>query len=225
MQVIPVINCSDFQSVKKRLAQAEEIGSEWVHIDISDGKFSPNKTWNNPKELTTNRQFLTSNMDVEVHLMVENPEAAAEEWWDSGIKRLIIHLEAIHNKERKFSAILEKCAENSVELMLAINPETPAEELFPFLDALFFVQILAVKPGFSGQKFDVNSIEKIKLLRERAPDIEIEVDGGMNPATARLVRDAGADIITSASYIFESENMKEAYENLKMAIMPVYEEQ
>jgi len=215
MQVIPVINCLDFGCVKKRLAQVGEIGSDWAHIDVSDGKFAPVKTWNSPegffKLLTTHHQLQTN---FEIHLMVEHPEDVFEDWLKVGVKRIIIHVESLRGREGKLNLILEKCSEENVEVMLAIRPETKPEELMPFLDALLFVQVLAVKPGFAGQRFDESAIQKIIFLRELFPDITIEVDGGMNPETAKLAREAGANIVVSASYIFESPNPQAAYELL-----------
>ena len=219
MQVIPVINCSSFECVKKRLAQIGEIGSEWIHIDISDGKFAPAETWNKQEEfskLLATTYNLQPNIqpNIEIHLMVQNPETVVESWLQVGVKRIIVHLESFRDREEKLSSIFEMCAGRDAEVMLAINPETPAEEFFPYLDSLLFVQILAVSPGPAGQKFNESVIQKIEVLRERAPDVAIEVDGGMNPETARLVRSAGADIIASGSYIFDSEKPAAAYETL-----------
>ena len=213
MQVIPAINCLDSGCVKKRLAQIEELGGDWAHIDIADGRFAPTETWDNPREVSS----LTSRfppLNIEVHLMVQNPETVVESWFRIGAKRIIVHLESFRGREEKFNLILEKCSAANVEMMLAINPETPVEEILPYLDSLLFVQILAVSPGPAGQKFNENVIQKIEILRERAPDVAIEVDGGMNPETARLVRSAGADIIASGSYIFDSEKPAAAYETL-----------
>ena len=101
-----------------------------------------------------------------------------------------------------------------MEVMLALNPETSIEEILPYLDSFLFVQLLAVSPGPSGQDFNSLILEKIELLRERSLDIVIEVDGGMNLETAKAVKEAGTDIITSASYIFDSVNPAAAYELL-----------
>lgn len=213
MQVIPAINCSGFECVKKRLAQIEELGGDWAHIDIADGRFAPTKTWNNPQEVS----YFTSrfpHLNIEVHLMVQNPETVVESWLRVGTKRIIVHLESFRDREEKLSSIFEMCAGRDAEAMLAINPETPVEGIFPYLDSLLFVQVLAVSPGPAGQKFNESVIQKIEVLRERAPNVLIEVDGGMNPETARLVRSAGADIIVSGSYIFDSEKPAAAYETL-----------
>mgnify|MGYP001609693918 CR=1 FL=1 len=214
MQTIPVVNCPDFKCVKKRFAEIKSIGSSWAHIDITDGKFTAVKTWNNPQELITNYQLLISNFKFEVHLMIENPLASIEDWLKAGAKRIIVHFEAIRGSDNVFNALLDKCSAYDVELMLAINPETPAEDLMPYLDLVLFVQILAVKPGPAGQEFNEKVLEKIEFIRERNPDITIEVDGGINLETARLVKAAGADIVAAATYIFNNSNPQRAYEEL-----------
>lgn len=218
MIVIPVINCPNFDCVKKRLGQVKALESDWVHIDIADGKFAPVKTWNNSEEFS---KLLTTHyklrFNIEVHLMVECPEKVFESWLATGAKRIIVHLESFHGRERELNKIFEKCAEYDAEVMLAIVPKTPTEELISYLDSLLFAQILAVPPGFSGQHFQESALQKIRFLRERAPELTIEVDGGMNPKTAKLVRDAGADIIAAASFIFKSENPNKAYEKLRIA--------
>lgn len=212
MEVIPVINCSDSKCVLERLEKVREFDSDWVHIDIAGGKFAPVTTWNKPTELNSQLTTYNLQLNIEVHLMVEKPEEFVDEWLEIGAKRIIIHLEVINTN--RLTKILEKCSEHDAELMLAINPETPVEELFPYLDSLLFVQFLAVKPGFSRQKFNNAVIEKIKVLRERVPDIVIEVDGGINPETAKLVKEAGADIVASASYIFNNPDPRKAYQDL-----------
>ncbi len=242
--MIPVINCLDFACVKKRLAQIDDLGSDWAHIDVSDGKFTPVKTWGEPQDF---EKLKIENClpagevgKLEIHLMVERPEEVFESWLkagarpvrnharasapegptgravSNGVKRIIVHLESFKGRERELNKIFEKCAEENAEVMLAIGPKTPAEDLMPYLDSLLFAQILAVAPGFSGQHFQENVIEKIRFLRERAPELTIEVDGGMNPKTAKLVRAAGANIITTGSFIFKSENPKKAYDKLRM---------
>jgi len=207
MQVIPVINCSDFECVKKRFSEIKFIGSSWAHIDIADGKFAPVKTWNEPEKLN-------SEINLEVHLMVQEPLEHIENWFKAGTKRIIVHFEAICESDKTFEALLDKCSAYDAELMLALNPETVVEDLSPYLDSLLFVQILAVKPGFAGQEFQEEILEKIQFIRERSPDITIEVDGGINLETARLVKAAGADIVAAASYIFNNPNPRRAYEEL-----------
>ena len=212
MNVIPAINEIDFEEIKKKILAAESFGAEWVHLDIADGKFTPNLLWNSPKDLDSlHLKPLTLNLNIEVHLMVENPEDVLEDWLVSGIKRIFIHYESMSD----FRAIKERCGEAGVELGLAIGPHIPVEGLFEYKRKVSYFLILAVEPGISGQKFQENQLEKIKLLRKEFPGAKIEVDGGVNIGNAFDIKQAGADILVSASYIWNSKNPKEAFELLK----------
>ncbi|KKR89124.1 MAG: Ribulose-phosphate 3-epimerase [Candidatus Wolfebacteria bacterium GW2011_GWA2_42_10] len=229
MQIIPAINCGNFECVKEKLEKAVKFSPPadgGVQIDIADGKFTTHKTWNNPEELLAAGGQL-SDVNLEIHLMIENPSKTIDNWFKTGAKRIIIHLEAIR-KEAKgnpenneidiINFILEKCEANGVEFGLAINPETSVEELVPHLDKVKFIQILAVNPGLAGQKFQPQILEKIKFLKnlnfsDYANTI-IEVDGGIDLETAKLCKEAGADVLAAASYIWNSQNLKEAFEEL-----------
>lgn len=198
MQIIPAINCENFECVKEKLEKASEF-SEWAQIDVCDGEFAPHKTWNNPSELTANSSKPKANL--EIHLMVENPHEVIDDWIKAGTKRIIVHLEALDS----ISYILN----SSIEFGIAINPETSVEKLTPFLKEFKFVQILAVDPGLAGQEFQNSVLDKIGFLKKNYPGVIIEVDGGINLETAKLCKEAGADILVSSSYIWESENPKE----------------
>jgi ribulose-phosphate 3-epimerase len=145
--------------------------------------------------------------------MVNHPEKVIEDWLKAGAKRIIVHAEAMIDE----SFVLAKCKEYGAEVMLAANPETPAERLLKHKDDFKYFQLLGVKPGWAGQNFRPEVINKLKLLRKQAPDAIIEVDGGINPETARLVKEAGADIAVSASYIFGSNDSKSKFEELLRA--------
>ena len=212
MQIIPAINEIDFEEIKKKILAAESFGAEWVHLDIADGKFTPNLLWNSPKDLDSlYLKPLTLNLNIEVHLMVENPEDVLEDWLVSGIKRIFVHYETISD----FGAVKDRCKKAGVELGLAIGPHIPVEGLFEYKRKVSYFLILAVEPGISGQKFQENQLEKIKLLRKEFPGAKIEVDGGVNIGNAFDIKQAGADILVSASYIWNSKNPKEAFELLK----------
>jgi len=204
MFVIPVINEAEFGEVLKKIKIAAKF-SPWLHFDIADGKFTNHKTWDNPKDLVN----LKSN--IEIHLMVENPEIVVKDWVEAGVKRIIFHLEAINIWKFNFHREVEL---PKIEIGVAINPETPAENLTPYLKEIKFVQILAVKPGPGGQKFQPAVLEKIKFLKKNYPDVIIEVDGGINLENAKLAKEAGTDIIVSASYIFGSSDPRKAYQAL-----------
>lgn len=210
MLVIPAVNTASFEEAKKQIEQAAEF-SEWLHIDVVDGVFAPNVTWGNPEELLKFKNGKT-NLKFEIHLMVANPEGVIDGWLRTGlVKRVIIHLEAMSDSVY----IIEKCRKYGAEAMLAINPGTEAERLLAHRDDFKHFQILAVVPGWAGQKFNPTVLDKIGFIRKNMPDAIIEVDGGINPETAKLLKDAGVNILVSASYIFNSQEPRKTYNELK----------
>lgn len=215
MTIIPAINCKNIECVREKVLHATELFESsdcWVHIDVTDGKFTSHQLWNNPRELAemqTGAYKLPCYM--EIHLMVQEPESVIHQWIDTAAQRFIVHLEAL--KPEKHSYFLEEVG--YPRIILAIKPETPVEALVPYLAEFKMVQLLAVNPGQSGQLFDPAILDKIKFLKKNYPDVKIEVDGGINLQTAQLIKDAGADIAVSASYIWESPSPKEAYRALR----------
>lgn len=209
MKVIPAINCQykDFECVAEKVRAAEKF-SDWVHLDVADAKFTYNKTWDEAARWPE----LKTKLNLEVHLMVEEPEKISELWLKAGAKRLIVHLETISEKSfREISALAKNFG---AEIMISSNPETPAEDMRPYFGKISGFQVLAVHPGLAGQKFQASALEKIKFLRRELPNATIEVDGGVNLETAKLVKDAGADVVAAASYVFGSDNPEKAYQEL-----------
>lgn len=206
MFVIPSVNAKKFSLVKEGLNKVRKLGASWAHLDIADGKFTKIKLWNNPADLKRLR-MKNEKIKLEAHLMVKNPDAVLGNWLAAGVKRLIVHVESA----KDILAMVKKCRKAKAELALALNPKTPVEKLLPYKNQIKQVLILAVTPGPAGQKFGPGQLEKIRSLRQLMPDVKIEVDGGINLETARLCKKAGADILVSASYIFNSRNPKKAY--------------
>lgn len=213
MRIIPTINCNTFAQTAKRIKEAQTFlpKSGWLQIDISDGKFNPNKTWNSPEKLV---QWLRANkidgIQLEIHLMVVDPKPWVMRWLEAGAKRVIVHVEAITEKDIAF---LKGFGKGKVGI--ALTPATSIKKAEPYLGHFSFVQLLAVKPGYSGQKFDRKVLEKIVFLKVTHPDATIEIDGGVNATTAPTIKDAGADIVVSGSYIFEAQDKRAAYKELK----------
>ena len=211
MTIIPAINETEFSEVREKIKAARDFGAEWVHLDVADGKFTKNVLWNKPRDLVDLRQTTDDKrLQIEVHLMVANPDEVLDQWLDAKVKRVIVHLESV----KDLDVMKMKCVAFGTELFLAVKPDTPVEHLFSHEgDANGFL-ILAVNPGLAGQKFQENQLEKIRVLRQKFPDAKIEVDGGVNLENAPRIKESGANVLVSASYIWNSENSKKNYEAL-----------
>lgn len=209
MKVVPAINCESFECVSEKILLASGF-ADWLQIDVADGKFSPALTWNNPEKLAEWLQERELNIKVEAHLMVEDVLEEALRWLKAGAKRIVVQAGTEFDYER----LLAACDEYGAEAMLSFSPQASLDDNLALASAFREFQVLAVSPGFAGQKFDDESTVKIKSLRRVFPDAIIEVDGGVNPVTAEEVKSAGADIVASASYIFENKNPREAFAKL-----------
>jgi len=228
MTVIPAINETDFEEIKKKIKAAQDFGTNWVHLDVSDGKFTENKLWNNPNDLEVLRATAYDlRTNLEIHLMVQNPDEVFEGWINAGAKRIIVHLESA----KDLDSMKMKCAALGVELFVAVNPETSVEKLFEYGKLVDGFLILAVTPGKAGQKFSTGGavpagrqgsteggqeyqLKKIRTLRQKLLNVKIEVDGGVNLENAAAIKKAGTDILVSASYIWNGGDPKEAYRKL-----------
>jgi ribulose-phosphate 3-epimerase len=191
---------------------------EWIHLDIADGKFTPHKTWNEPSSWAK----LRAKQKLEVHLMAEEPEKLAASWLAAGAQRIIVHYEALFDQRYRqhkpetdpFLAVANMCKERGAELVLAVNPETPAGALLSRGKDVAGFQTLAVHPGLSGQQFLPVVLEKISFLRAHFPNAIIEVDGGVNPEVIARAAAAGANVFTTESYVFHSADPLSAYAEL-----------
>ncbi len=213
MLVIPAINCKDYQTALSRIKICDKIlrpDYRWVHIDIVDGKFAPVVTWGSPEELKNiHSQF--PNLKFEIHLMVEDHEKVAKGWLDAGAKRLVIQTESLGNHD----ATRLLAESRGADAVLSGGPSVEAEKIFLAGKNFKFVQALSVNPGFAGQPFGTESLDRISFLRKNMPDVKIELDGGVNAKVAVAAKGAGADIATSASYIFDAPDPRVAYEELR----------
>lgn len=213
-EIIPAINASAFDEVADKLTKVKG-EARWVHIDVADGTFTKNVLWHRAKDLEEFRSREGMLPNIEVHLMIENPEVAIADWIRAGVKRIIVHAETI----KDFNGIKRMCDEARVFLMIAIAPDTPAS----FLDQYFNknivgFQVLSVHPGTAGQLFIESGYDKIRYIREKCPLCDIEVDGGVKAGVAKKCREAGANIFVSASAIFNAETIKQGVEDLRIDI-------
>ncbi len=215
MLIIPSINETTLAEVQEKLHKAESFlrRGDWIQLDIADGVFTDRRTWGAPDELAT----LRTSLCLELHLMIAEPERTLPQYLDvlrdvtSAPTRVIVQYEAMRDP----GYILAQCREQGVMPGLSLAPDTDPEFLKLYLRDFSFLNLLAVPPAPSGQRFLPSVIPKIQLLKAQNPHVIIEVDGGITPETARLVKDAGADAVVSGSSIFESPSPREAYEELR----------
>ena len=196
MIIIPSINTDSFEEVKEKIKLVEPYVS-WVHLDVADGTFTKNTTWHNASDLN----FLETPLNIEVHLMISNVDRRINDWLIPKVKRIFFHLSASNDPD----FVIEQCKKNNIEAGIAISPDESWTKAAHFKGKVNIFQILRVHPGPAGQKATEETFERIKEMRKFCPSCIIEVDGGMNMETAKKAREAGADIIVAANYIFSAQ--------------------
>ncbi|MDO8469749.1 MAG: ribulose-phosphate 3-epimerase [bacterium] len=205
MRILPAVNCPSFHCVEERVALAAAFSAPWVHLDVADGKFSIVPTWNNPEEF----EFLRSRFPdtkFQVHLMVQDPEAVLREWLDAGADEVVVHWEALRH-QRLATRMPD------AHIRIGICAATAIEDVIPFLGPAIPVLLLTVPPGLSGHTLDLSVVEKARALRERFPEISIEIDGGVTAHTIPIIREC-ADAATAGVAIFNSPDPARAYRDL-----------
>ncbi|KKT29255.1 hypothetical protein A3G55_02725 [Candidatus Giovannonibacteria bacterium RIFCSPLOWO2_12_FULL_44_25] len=205
VEIIPSINVSDFDELKKRIKKVEPY-AKWAHLDVSDGVFTKHVSWHEPKDLV----WIKTKLKLEVHLMTDRPERTIEEWLIRPVSRIIFHQEA--TKDHRL--LIDKIHKAKKEAGMAIKPDTPWLKLFPYIKKVDMFQLLAVSPGPSGQEFSEEILHKLGHIRHVCPECIIEVDGGVNKRVAARCIKEGADLLVAGKAIFESENIKKTIKEL-----------
>ena len=207
----PSILSADFSNLGEQIRLLDEAGAQYVHIDVMDGMFVPSISFGMPvmKSIRgcTERIF-------DVHLMIEEPERYINDFSKAGADLITVHAEACKHLDRTVSAIKEK----GLLAGVALNPATPLSEVEWVLPKVDMVLLMSVNPGFGGQKFIPNVLEKIKCLKDKIemknPRCLIEVDGGVSDQNIADLKDSGVDIVVAGSYIFNG-NYKERIDLLR----------
>lgn len=214
IRISPSILCLDYNNemvMRMALEKIERSGANMVHLDVMDGKFVENKTFDH--KLVSKIKDMTTLM-LDVHLMIENPIAKIEDYAKAGADIITVHYEACGDKLEETLKLIKS---KNVLAGVAINPKTPALKLKDILKTglVDVVTVMGVKPGASGQTIIPGSAEKIAEIRELDKRVYLEIDGGVTLKNVSILRKMGANIIVSAKTIFESKNMKKTIKVLK----------
>ena len=212
--IAPSILAADFAKLGEEVKLVEDAGAEMLHIDIMDGHFVPNISIG-PGVVKSLRRV--SKLEFDVHLMIENPERYIDEFAAAGADIITVHIEATKHIYR----IIQQIKSLGLKVGVSLNPGTPLDLLIYILQELDMVLLMTVNPGFGGQKFMPEVLPKIValsgILKEINPNCKIQVDGGINADTARLVSRAGADILVAGAAIFAAPDPQKAMKDIRRA--------
>ncbi len=211
----PSILSADFTNLAQQIRMVEIGGADWIHCDVMDGHFVPNLSFG-PSIIKAAHKI--TNLPIDVHLMIENPDKYLEDFIKAGASYVTVHVEEVVHLNRTVNRIKELGAKAGV----VINPTTPVKSILDVAEYIDLLLIMTVNPGLGGQKFIPNSIQRIKeaitLRNELNTNFLIEIDGGVNVETAKTAFKAGADVFVAGSAIFKTDNISAATMELKKVI-------
>lgn len=213
MKLAPSILAANFARLGEQVTEAEKAGADRIHIDVMDGHFVPNLSMGAPIVISLRP---VTNLPLETHLMISNPDLFLQEFADAGSDSFIVHWEGNCNLHRTVQSIRTLGKRAGV----AINPATPADVLEEILTDVDQVLVMTVNPGFGHQKFLYSTLTKIgrvrSLIDRLKPECDLEVDGGVDEETARLCVEAGANVLVAGSSVFGNGSVSEAMNRLRV---------
>ncbi len=206
IKISPSMLASDFANLESELKKCES--AELIHLDVMDGHFVPNITIGAP---VIKAMKAVCDVPFDVHLMISEPLKYIADFADAGADIITFHAES----ESDVQKTIDKIIESGCKAALAVKPGTEIEAVYPYLNKLSMVLVMTVEPGFGGQSFMADMMPKIEKLRAKRPDIDIQVDGGVNAETIKICAKAGANVFVAGSAVFKSENPKATIKLLK----------
>ena len=214
--IYPSLLSSDFSKLGEEITNVEKAGATGIHFDVMDGHFVPNLSFGAPVLERIRKDIKT---EADCHLMVTNPEHLFEAFAKAGADRITIHIEAC----KDINLALQKISSLGVKAGVSLKPGTPLGDILPILPLVDLVLVMTVEPGFGGQKLIPSTLEKTRALRQHLDranhqhPVLIQVDGGIDGATAHHAFSAGADILVAGSFVFKSPNYRSAIDSLTTA--------
>ena len=202
-KIAPSILSADFANLERDIRNIEENGADFVHVDIMDGIFVPNISIGIPVVKAIRP---VTKLPLDVHLMIDRPIRYVEEFVKAGADFVTIHVEA--DQPQNTLAALDKIHELGCKAGIVLKPKTPAEAAIPYLEKCDMVLVMTVEPGFGGQSFMADMMPKVsalrKLIDEKNPACELEVDGGVDPETCKVCVQAGANVLVAGSAVYKA---------------------
>ena len=218
MIIEPSILSANLLQLYVELDRIRNAGMNTVHVDVMDGVFAPNLTFG--PDIVKQIKKSHPELKQDCHLMVKNPTKWIKSFAEAGAYSISFHIETVKNEKNEYDVIkciniIHAIKEYNIKVGLAINPSTDVSSIFQFISQIDFVLVMTVNPGFSGQSFIEECVEKISKIKEKDSNIPIQVDGGINCDTIKKCYDAGASMFVSGSTLFKSDDIKKTYNELK----------